>query len=123
MATHRATMKTSNPNQYLNVRSTPNGIDIGNFNKGQEAQGVLVGNDPATQWMLVEMIDSVAVTEPSYIAAWLCDLTPISAEPPVSLPNIRVDVTLYDDFSGLVETKVNDVVVSTWTGMLKPPVG
>lgn len=125
MATHKARVKTTNIYSYVNIRSAANsaGADIGNFNKGQEAQGDLVGVDPATQWMKVEMIDNVAVQEPSFIAAWLCDLTPIPSEPPVSLPNIRVDITLYDDFTGLVETLVNDEVISTWTGRLKPPVG
>lgn len=125
MATHKATVKANVTSSFINIRSTGNtaGLDIGNFYKGQEAQGDLVGTDPTTQWMKVEMIDSVAVQEPSFIAAWLCDLTPIPSEPPVPLPNIRVDVTLYDDFTGLVETKVNDEVVSTWTGRLKPPAG
>lgn len=125
MATHKATVKLANTYDFVNIRSNPSaaGVDIGNFNKGQEAQGTLVGADPATQWMALEFIDSVGVSEPSFIAAWLCDLTPIPQDPPTTSPNIRVDVTLYDDFTGLVETKVNDEVVSTWTGRLKPPVG
>ena len=42
-------------------------------------------------------------------------------EPPLSQPNVKVEVTIYDDFTGLVETFVNDLSVSTWTGRLKPP--
>ena len=97
--------------------------DIGDLYVGQEVIGVLVGTDPARQWLDIETIDGVAVTTKTFCAAWLCDVTEIVVvEPPVaSQPNVRVDVTIYDDFTGLIETFVNDESVSTWTGRLKPP--
>ncbi len=61
MVTHKATVKPANTYDFVNIRNKPSaaGVDIGNFNKGQEAQGTLVGADPATQWMALEFIDSV----------------------------------------------------------------
>ncbi len=101
------------------VAGTP---DIGDLYVGQEAIGVLVGTDPARQWLEIETIDGKAVTTKTFTAAWLCDLTEIVVvEPPVSQPNVRVDVTIYDDFTGLIETFVNNESVSIWTGRLKPP--
>lgn len=98
--------------------------DIGDLYVGQVAVGVLVGSDPARQWLDIETIDGVAVTTKTFCAAWLCDVTEIVVvEPPVRQPNVKVEITFYDDFSGLVETYLNDELISSWTGPFKPTVG
>ena len=106
----------------LRASANANGTDIGDLYVGQDAVGVLVGSDPARQWLDIETIDGAAVTTKTFCAAWLCDVTEIVVvDPPVSQPNVRVDVTIYDDFTGLIETFVNNESVSIWTGRLKPP--
>lgn len=131
MAKVKASPKATSPimpnttRRGINLRpvasSAAGTADIGDLYVGQEAIGVLVGTDLARQWLDIETIDGVAVTTKTFCAAWLCDVTEIVAEPPVSQPNVRVDVTIYDDFTGLIETFVNDESISTWTGRLKPP--
>ena len=132
MAKVKASPKATSPvmpnttRRGINLRpvasSAAGTADIGDLYVGQEAIGVLVGTDPTRQWLDIETIDGVAVTTKTFCAAWLCDVTEIVVvEPPVSQPNVRVDVTIYDDFTGLIETFVNDESVSTWTGRLKPP--
>lgn len=131
MAKVKASPKATSPvmpnttRRGINLRpvasSAAGTADIGDLYVGQEAIGVLVGTDLARQWLDIETIDGVAVTTKTFCAAWLCDVTEIVVEPPVSQPNVRVDVTIYDDFTGLIETFVNDESVSTWTGRLKPP--
>lgn len=98
--------------------------DIGDLYVNQEAIGVLVGTDPARQWLDIETIDGAAVTTKTFCAAWLCDLTEVVVEPPAaSQPNIRVDVTLFDDWTGKVDVILNEETppIATWTGRLKPP--
>lgn len=135
MAKVKATPKATSPimpnttRRGINLRpvasSAAGTADIGDLYVGQEAIGVLVGNDPARQWLDIETIDGVAVTTKTFCAAWLCDLTEIVVvEPPVaSQPNIRVDVTLYDDWTGKVDVILNEEIppIATWTGRLKPP--
>jgi len=109
----------------LRASANANGTDIGDLYVGQEAIGVLVGTDPVRQWLDIETIDGVAVTTKTFCAAWLCDVTEIVVvEPPVAnQPNIRVDVTLYDDWTGKVDVILNEETppIATWTGRLKPP--
>lgn len=127
--THTATPKATSPvlssgKRGINLRAAADSLsqDIGDLLVGQRAEGVLVGTDVNRQWLFIKTIDNVAVTKPTYCAAWLCDVNKIPSEiPPVNQPNVKVEVTIYDDFTGLVETFVNDLSVSTWTGRLKPP--
>lgn len=137
MATkHKATPKVTSPfmpnttparrgiNLRLVASSAAGTTDIGDLYVGQEAIGVLVGTDPARQWLDIETIDGVAVTTKTFCAAWLCDVTEIVVEPPAaSQPNIRVDVTLFDDWTGRVDVILNEEnpPIATWTGRLKPP--
>lgn len=129
MATHKASPKSTSISlpsgkKGINLRAAPaaNATDIGDFTIGQVAQGTLVGTDPAHLWMDIESIDDVAVTRKTFCAAWLCDLTEIVVEPP-NQPNIRVDVTLFDDWTGRVDVILNEETppIATWTGRLKPP--
>jgi hypothetical protein len=132
-ATPKATspfMPNTNPaRRGINLRpvasSAAGTADIGDLYVGQEAIGVLVGADPARQWLDIETIDGVAVTTKTFTAAWLCDVTEIVVvEPPVpNQPNIRVDVTLFDDWTGRVDVILNEETppIATWTGRLKPP--
>ena len=130
----KATPKATSPvmpnttRRGINLRpvasSAAGTADIGDLYVGQEAIGVLVGTDPARQWLDIESIDGVAVTTKTFCAAWLCDVTEIVVEPPAaSQPNIRVDVTLYDDWTGKVDVILNEETppIATWTGRLKPP--
>lgn len=133
MAKVKATPKATSPvmpntnRRGINLRSVASSAagtpDIGDLYVNQEAVGVLVGSDPARQWLDIETIDGVAVTTKTFCAAWLCDVTEIVVvEPPaVFYPNIEVKVTLFDDWTGEISTVVNGDVVNTWTGRLKPP--
>jgi len=119
---------TNPPKRGINLRpvasSAAGTADIGDLYVGQEAIGVLVGADPARQWLDIDSIDGAAVTTKTFCAAWLCDVTEIVVEPPAaSQPNIRVDVTLYDDWTGKVDVILNEETppIATWTGRLKPP--
>lgn len=135
MAKFKATPKLTSPimpnttRRGINLRpvasSAAGTADIGDLYVGQEAIGVLVGTDPARQWLDIETIDGVAVTTKTFCAAWLCDLTEVTVvEPPAAnQPNIEVKVVLFDDWTGEVSTVVNSQVVNTWTGRLKPPFG
>lgn len=133
MAKFKATPKATSPVmpgttlRGINLRpvasSAAGTADIGDLYVGQEAIGVLVGADPARQWLDIETIDGVAVTTKTFCAAWLCNVTEIVVEPPVRQPNVKVEITFYDDFSGLVETYLNDELISSWTGPFKPTVG
>lgn len=134
MSKYKATPKATSPimpnttRRGINLRpvasSAVGTADIGDLYVGQEAIGVLVGPDPARQWLDIETIDDVAVITKTYCAAWLCDVTEIIVEPPAPVePNIEVRVTLFDDWTGEVATVVNSQVVNTWTGRLKPPFG
>ena len=132
MAKVKASPKATSPvmpnttRRGINLRpvasSAAGTADIGDLYVGQEAIGVLVGTDPARQWLDIETIDGAAVSTKTFCAAWLCDLTEIVVEPPVVFdPNIEVKVTLFDDWTGQIETVVNSEIVNTWTGRLKPP--
>jgi len=135
MATkYKATPKATSPvmpnttRRGINLRpvasSAAGTADIGDFYVGQEAIGVLVGTDLARQWLEIETIDGVAVTTKTFCAAWLCDVTEVVVEPPAAnQPNIRVDVTLFDDWTGRVDVILNEetLPIATWTGRLKPP--
>jgi hypothetical protein len=135
MAKYKATPKATSPvmpnttRRGINLRpvasSAAGTADIGDLYVGQEAIGVLVGTDPVRQWLDIETIDGVAVPTKTFCAAWLCDVTEIVVvEPPVqNQPNIRVDVTLFDDWTGRVDVILNEETppIATWTGRLKPP--
>ena len=135
MAKVKASPKATSPvmpnttRRGINLRpvasSAAGTADIGDLYVGQEAIGVLVGTDPVRQWLDIETIDGVAVTTKTFCAAWLCDVTEIVVvEPPVqNQPNIRVDVTLFDDWTGRVDVILNEETppIATWTGRLKPP--
>lgn len=120
---HKATVKVTNTFAYINMRDTAsaNGVDVGNFYKGQVAIGTLVGVDPKTQWLKVETLDDKALAVPVYIAAWLCDLTEVSVTPPqdVVINSVTLD---YDVAGAIVGVWVNGVEF-TRTPPPAPPVG
>ena len=124
MTQHEATVKVNNTYAYINMRDTAsaNGADVGNFYKGQVAIGTLVGVDPKTQWLKVEVLDNNTLAVPVYIAAWLCDLTEVSVTPPpadVVINSVTLD---YDTAGDIVGVWVNGVEF-TRTPPPAPPVG
>lgn len=89
------------PGGVVNIRSQPNGADIGDLLKGQIVEGdVLVGADPLKQWLQAVTIAGAAVTKPSFIAAWLLK----DATVPVEYPSYTLEVNIHSDTAIVVTT-------------------
>ena len=103
------------------MTDTPNNI-IALLPAGTIAEGDALSADG--KWLDVLMINGMQVAEPTFLATYTTNGKLITNLPPAPIePNIEVKVTLFDDWTGQVDTVVNSVVVSTWTGRIKPPVG
>ena len=108
----------------MNARRLPSttGTIIKVLPAGTIAEGDVLSADG--KWLDVLMINGMQVAEPTFLATYTTNGKLITNLPPAPIePNIEVKVTLFDDWTGQVDTVVNSVVVSTWTGRIKPPVG
>lgn len=103
---------------FINLRTTPSlsGVDIGDFARGQVAEGdELVLSADGKQWLNVLMIDGVLTTVPTYAAAWLCTVTENPAVPPN--PTVQVDLTFVS--ATPITIVANGIPVGTYTGTIE----
>ena len=112
------------PGGIVNIRSQPNGADIGDLLKEQIVEGdILVGADPAKQWLQAATINGAPVTQPSFIAAWLLK----DATVPVDYPSYTLEVNIHSDTALVVITPdgvvhnfpSGDVIVSAENPVMK----
>lgn len=137
MAKFKATPKLTSPimpnttRRGINLRpvasSAAGTADIGDLYVGQEAIGVLVGTDPARQWLDIETIDGVAVTTKTFCAAWLCDVTEVVVVVDPPLP--PYDTTVVNSVT--LDYNADNEIVGVWVNNIEfvqappppPPVG
>jgi len=111
----------------LRASANANGTDIGDLYVGQDAVGVLVGSDPARQWLDIETIDGAAVTTKTFCAAWLCDVTEVVVVVDPPLP--PYDTTVVNSVT--LDYNADNEIVGVWVNNIEfvqappppPPVG
>jgi hypothetical protein len=108
---------TKTNSTYINLRATPSlsGVDIGNLDAGQIAEGDEMVLDASGQpWLNVLMIDGMQTSAQMYAAAWLCKVTESPVIPPITAN--RIDFTISSDTP--IRVTVNGILIDEYTGTI-----
>ena len=103
--------------QGINLRSGPatTNADIGDLNIGSIAEGDEMVTDAShRKWLNVLMIDGMQVSQPTFAASWLCDVTENPTLPPS--PTVQVDLTFVSETP--ITIIANGIPVGVYTGTI-----